>query len=408
MRREISTSLTLPADEIEWNVHSAVLCLEEVRLASKKSRIGILTGGGDCAGLNSAIKWVTLTALDPRLEEEYGVQFEVVGIKDGWRGLAFNENERAECIEFLTPEKVDSWDRFGGTNLGTSRYNPYNPKINTSKLVIGNIQALGLDALVAVGGDDTLSVAAKLSRDGMKVVGIPKTIDKDLVGTDYSLGFDTAVEVITDIVDKLRTTAGSHRRIFVVEVMGRSAGWLALRGGEACGASIILIPEYDFSLDRLNDLILEGRNAGRRYDIILVAEGAKPIGGRAVVKDNRIDAFGHESLGGIGDYLSNQINETLGLETRNVTLGHIQRGGTPCAYDRRMGRYFGIEAVNLIVNNISGKMVSYGNGRFSTVPLEDVIGRLNLVDVKTMYDTNRYTGTRNILTAEELAKCAPR
>jgi 6-phosphofructokinase 1 len=377
-------------------------------LSIKKSRIGILTGGGDCAGLNSAIKWVTLTALDPRLEKEQGTEFEVWGIKDGWKGLAFDEKDRDEYIERLTEDTVSHWDRYGGTNLGTSRYNPFNPKINTSKQVLDNIGNLGLDSLIAVGGDDTLSVAAKLSREGINVIGIPKTIDKDLVGTDYSLGFETAVEVITDIVDKLRTTAGSHRRIFVVEIMGRSAGWLALKSGEACGASIILIPEYEFSLERVNDLIMEGRKSGRRYDMILVAEGAKPVGERAVIKDNKIDAFGHESLGGIGDYLSNRINETLGLETRSVTLGHIQRGGTPCAFDRRMGRYFGIEAVNLIVNKISGKMVSYTDGRFTTVPLENVIGKLKLVDVKTQYDSQRYNGTRSILTAEELKKCALR
>ncbi len=203
--------------------------------------------------------------------------------------------------------------------------------------------------------------------------------------------------MITDIVDKLRTTAGSHRRIFVVETMGRSAGWLALKGGESSGAYVILIPEYDFSVERLNELILEGRKGGIRYDIILVAEGAKPSGGKIVCKDETIDSFGHETLGGIGEYLSSEINRCLGLESRSVILGHIQRGGTPCAYDRRMGRYFGIAAVNMLIRKEFGKMVSYKDGQFTAVPIVDVIGRLNLVDTNTMYDTIRYNGSRSIL-----------
>jgi ATP-dependent phosphofructokinase / diphosphate-dependent phosphofructokinase len=377
-------------------------------MAVKKSRIGILTGGGDCAGLNAAIKWVVKTALDSRLEKERGVAYEVLGIRDGWKGLAFTAENQQECIMPLTEETVRTWDRYGGTNLGTSRYNPYNPKTNTTRQVINNLNKLGIETLITIGGDDTLSVSARLSREGVPVIGIPKTIDKDLVGTDYTLGFETAVEVITDIVDKLRTTAGSHRRIFVVEIMGRSAGWLALEGGESCGAYIILIPEYDFSLDRVNELILAGRKAGTRYDIILVAEGAKPAGGRRIVKDNKIDSFGHESLGGVADYLSNHINDTLGLESRSVVLGHIQRGGAPCARDRRMGRYFGIAAVNMAVRKDFGKMVTYTAGQICNVPLADVIGRLNLVDIKTMYDTVRYNGTRSILAEEEINQCVRR
>jgi ATP-dependent phosphofructokinase / diphosphate-dependent phosphofructokinase len=370
-------------------------------MATKKSKIGVLTGGGDCAGLNAAIKWVTKTALDKRLEKERGVSYEVLGIRDGWQGLAFIEQNQKDYIMPLTEETVRTWDRYGGTNLGTSRYNPYNPKINKSKLVLDNIHKLGLETLIAIGGDDTLSVAARLCQDGVSVIGIPKTIDKDLVGTDYSLGFETAVEIITDIVDKLRTTAGSHHRVFVVETMGRSAGWLALKGGESCGAYIILIPEYDFSVERVNELIMEGRKAGTRYDIILVAEGAKPIGGKTIVKDDKIDSFGHESLGGIGEFLSNEINKTLELESRAVVLGHIQRGGAPCAFDRRMGRYYGIGAVNLVVRKQFGRMVTYTNGQFSSIPLEDVIGKLNLVDINTMYDIQRYNGSRSILAEEE-------
>jgi ATP-dependent phosphofructokinase / diphosphate-dependent phosphofructokinase len=366
-------------------------------MTNRKKRIGVLTGGGDCAGLNAAIKWVVKTALDQRGEKERGVTFEVVGIRDGWKGLSFTEENKKECIVPLDEEIVRTWDRYGGTNLGTSRYNPFNPKINTSKLVLQNIEDLGLEALIVIGGDDTLSVAGRLCREGVNVIGIPKTIDKDLVGTDYTLGFETAIEVIVDIVDKLRTTAGSHRRIFVVETMGRSAGWLALKGGESSGAYIILIPEYDFSLDKVNELILEGRKRGTRYDIILVAEGAKPAGGRTIIKDNKIDAFGHESLGGVGEYLSNAINQCLGMESRSVNLGHIQRGGAPCAFDRRMGRYYGIGAVHLAIRREYGKMVSYRQGQFTSVPLEDVVGRLSVVDTTTMYDTIRYNGSRSIL-----------
>ena len=370
-------------------------------MANNKSKIGVLTGGGDCAGLNAAIKWVVKTALDRRLEKERGLSYEVIGIRDGWKGLTFTDENRQEFLTPLNEEIVRTWDRYGGTNLGTSRYNPFNPKIDTSRQVVRNIESLGLDVLIVIGGDDTLGVAAKLSREGVNVIGIPKTIDKDLVGTDYTLGFETAVEVITDIVDKLRTTAGSHRRIFIVETMGRSSGWLALKGGESCGAYIILIPEYDFSLERVYNLILEGRKAGTRYDIILVAEGAKPAGGRTVVKDDKLDSFVHESLGGIGEYLSQEINKALGLESRSVVLGYIQRGGAPCAYDRRMGRYYGIAAVNLALRKQFGKMVSYRDGKFTAVSLEEVVGRLNLVDIPTMYDVARYNGTRSILAEEE-------
>lgn len=233
-----------------------------------KTRIGILTGGGDCAGLNPAMKWVVKTAMDKRLQAERGVEYEVWGIKDGWNGLIEVEPESARIGEWLmplTPEIVRTWDRYGGTMLGTSRTNPYNPRNDQSKRVLHNIQKLGLNVLIAVGGDDTLSVALKLAKEGVNVVGIPKTIDKDLIETDYTLGFETALNVITEEIDRLRTTAGSHKRIFVVETMGRNAGWLALEGGESSGAYIILIPEFDFSVEKVNELIIEGRKEGSRY-----------------------------------------------------------------------------------------------------------------------------------------------
>ena len=364
-----------------------------------KERIGILTGGGDCAGLNPAIKWAVKTATDKRLETERGVQYEVIGIKDGWSGLTFGAGTDLQMDDYiiaLDEQKVRTWDRYGGTMLGTSRTNPYNPRDDRSKLVLDNIQKLGLDALIAIGGDDTLGVACKLAQEGVNVVGIPKTIDKDLVETDYTLGFETAVSVITEEVDRLRTTAGSHRRIFVVETMGRHAGWLALEGGESCGAYIILIPECDFSMERVNELLMEGRNAGSRYEIVIVAEGAKPIGYQEFVRQEGVDSFGHKMLGGIGDYLAREIYKGTEVETRSVILSHLQRGGAPCAYDRRMGRYFGIAAVDLIMNGDFGKMICYRNGEVTSCPMDRVIGRTSYVDIEKHYDMERYSGRRSI------------
>jgi len=365
-----------------------------------KKRIGVLTGGGDCAGLNPAIKWVVKTALDDRLRKTRKIEFEVVGIRDGWKGLIFPEGDPDSLgprILTLTEEMVRTWDRYGGTNLGTSRTNPFDPKNDCSQIVLENLERYRIDYLIAIGGEDTLGVANKLYHQGVKVVGIPKTIDKDLSGTDYTLGFETALNVITEEIDRLRTTAGSHKRIFVVETMGRHAGWLALEGGESSGAYIILIPEYDFEIEKVNELVLEGRRKGARYDILVVAEGAKPKGGSEILKEEGVDSFGHKILGGIGEYLAKEIMKSTGIETRSMVLSHLQRGGAPCAYDRRMGRYFGIAAVDLIVNEGFGKMVSYRNGRITSVWLEEAVGKLNLVDVKTQYDPERYNGRRTIL-----------
>jgi 6-phosphofructokinase 1 len=251
--------------------------------------------------------------------------------------------------------------------------------------------------LVVIGGEDTLGVAHKLSTMGIKVVGIPKTIDKDLAGTDYTLGFESAVQVITEEIDRLRTTAGSHQRIFVVETMGRHAGWLALEGGESSGAYIILIPEHDFELDRINELLLEGRTKGARYDIVVVSEGAKPKGGKEIIRKQGQDSFGHAMLGGVGEFLAKEIESDTGLETRSISLSHLQRGGAPCAFDRRMGRYFGIAAIDLIVKEEYGTMVSYRNGQITAVPLQQAIGTIRTVDVKTLYDIERYNGRRTLL-----------
>ena len=366
----------------------------------KKCRIGVLTGGGDCAGLNPALKWVVKTAMDERLEWERGVRYEVLGIRDGWKGLVnvdLASSDTEGHIVPLNPDIVRTWDRYGGTFLGTSRLSPYDPKNDQSKTVIENIERLGLEAVVAIGGDGTLAIATRLSKEGVNVVGIPKTIDKDLPETDYTLGYETALNVITEEVDRLRTTAGSHKRIFVVETMGRTAGWLALEGGESCGAFIILIPECEFSMDKVNELVIEGKRAGTRYEIIVVAEGAKQIGGSEFVKREGADSFGHKALGGIGAFVAHEIEKGTKLETRSVTLSHLQRGGAPCAYDRRMGRYFGIAAVDLIVREDFGKMVCLKSGKFAAWPLKDIYGRLSLVDVATQYDADRYNGRRTIL-----------
>jgi 6-phosphofructokinase len=365
----------------------------------KKSRIGVLTGGGDCAGLNPALKWVVKTAMDEHLESERGVRYEVLGIHDGWKGLADvdpNAWDGTGIITPLNPDIVRTWDRYGGTMLGTSRFSPYDPKNECSKLVADNIRKLGLEAVVVLGGDGTLAIAARMAKEGINVIGIPKTIDKDLPETDYTLGFETALNVIVEEVDRLRTTAGSHKRIFVIETMGRTAGWLALEGGEASGAYIILIPECDFSFERVNELVMEGRRSGTRYEIIIVAEGAKPIGSQEIVKKEGTDSFGRKALGGVGELVAREIEKGTGLETRSIVLSHLQRGGAPCAYDRRMGRYFGIAAVDLIVNRRFGNMVSHKNGKITFVPLAKIYGKLSLVDPATQYDVDRYNGRRTI------------
>lgn len=370
----------------------------------EKKRIGVLTSGGDCAGLNPALKWVVKTAMDERLEWERGVRYEVIGIRDGFMGLVnadLSSSDTQGAIIPLNPDIVRTWDRYGGTFLGTSRKSPFDPTNDQSKTVIENIERLGLEALIVLGGDGSLAGANRLAKAGINIIGIPKTIDKDIPGTDYALGFETALNVIVEEVDRLRTTAGSHKRIFVVETMGRNAGWLALGGGESCGAYIILIPEYDYSVERVNELVLEGRKAGTRYEIIVVAEGAKPIGGKVTVRKTGTDHFGDKALGGVGEILSEQIQRDTGIESRSVTLSHLQRGGAPCAYDRRMGRYFGIAAVDLVVQGQFGRMVCVRNGRISSCPLENIAGKVSLVDITTQYDTERYNGRRTILTNNE-------
>ena len=364
-------------------------------------RIAVLTGGGDCPGLNGAIKWVVKTALYPLLGQKRAATFDVIGIKDGWKGLVEVEPDNPESLARhtlkLDEEIVRTWDRYGGTNLGTSRTNPFNPKKDTSARVMENIGRLGIDVIVAIGGEDTLGVASKLYRLGIKTIGIPKTIDGDLVGTDYSLGFDSAVNIIMEEIDRLRTTAGSHNRIFVVETMGRHAGWLALHGGECSGAYIILIPEVPFAMEHIFALLDERRGREVQYSIIVVSEGATMKASKEFCRNDKVDEFGHCSLGGIAAYIAEQIEAKTGFATRYVILSHLQRGGSPSARDRLMARWFGIAAVDMIVSEDFGRMVSYRHGEITSVPMKDVTDHLNLIDVNKYYDTERYNGKRSIL-----------
>ena len=366
-----------------------------------KIKIAILTGGGDCPGLNGALKWVTKSALDPRIAHNRSVTFEVLGVTQGWKGLLEVEpDDPKSCekyIKHLDEETVRAWDRYGGTNLGTSRTNPFNPQNNRSEKLIDNIKKLGIDVLVVIGGEDTLGVAYKLHQLGIKTVGIPKTIDNDLTGTEYSLGFDTAVNVIMEEIDRLRTTAGSHSRIFVVETMGRHAGWLALHGGECSGAYIILIPEHPFDMERVCELLRQRHGREINYSIIVTAEAARPAGMTEFLKDKQVDDFGHVSIGGIASFVAGEIQKKTGFESRHIVLSHLQRGGTPSARDRLMARWFGIAAVDMIINEDFGRMVSLSRGEITGAPMKEIINKLKLVDVEKYYDTERYNGRRTIL-----------
>ncbi|HYE65483.1 MAG TPA: ATP-dependent 6-phosphofructokinase [Pyrinomonadaceae bacterium] len=364
---------------------------------SKVKRVGVLTGGGDAPGLNPAIKGLVYRASD------HGI--EVIGLYDGWRGLLHPLSE----VLPLDRARVRRWDRDGGTNLGSSRTNPFRApneegeRVDRSDEVVENVARLNLDAVVACGGEDTLGVAAKLAEKGMRVVGIPKTIDKDLAGTDYTLGFDTALRNITEVIERSRTPAGSHGWVQVVEVMGRHAGHLALWSGVAGGAHLILIPEHPFRYERiyhllkerLGDTLAHPRDQHRpRYSVIVVAEGAYAEDGELVTIDDRHDAFGHARLGGIGEVLAKRIMAETPYDARSAMLGHPQRGGHPSPIDRIMGLMFGARAADAVSEGDFGKMVSARGIApacdLSLVDISSVLGRLNTVDVKRYYDTERY------------------
>jgi 6-phosphofructokinase len=366
-----------------------------------KKKIGVITAGADCAGINSTIRWLVYSALDKDMAPLRGTMYSVIGIKDGWKGLIELKPEKKEGADEwtmpLTTEFTRTWDRYGGTRLGTSRINPFDPEKDQSEKIVENYKKLHLDALIVMGGFDALSVAYRLHQMGLKIVGIPKTIDRDLSETDYTIGFDSALNGITADIDRLRTTAGSHSRIFVVECMGRKAGWLALEGGEASGVSMILIPEHDFVMDRVIELLKLRKKSGDRYGIVLVAEGSKPRGMGEIHEKRGKDGFGHYYLGGVGGFIAEEIQKKSKLEVRYVALRHLQRGGPPTAYDRRMGRKFGIASVDMVANEDFGRMVSLKQGEITSVPLKKALEQLNLVDVEKSYSTINYRSRDQIL-----------
>lgn len=327
-------------------------------------RVGVLTGGGDAPGLNAAIKGVVLKG------KEYG--FEVIGIKKGWAGLLNKETE------VLRDDEVWDIHALGGTLLGTSRTNPYKVEDGIGK-IRENFKELRLDALIAMGGEDTLSVAYKLNRDeSIPIVGVSKTIDNDLSCTDYTIGSNTAVDIATSAIEKLHTTTCSHSRVMVVEVMGRHAGWMTLHAGLAGGAHYILIPEVPFNLHLLYEKIQE-RHKRRNYTIIAVSEGAMPEGGGEVLQTEERDAFGHVRLGGIGKALEKLIQKHTNIETRSVVLGHLQRGGAPSPFDRILGLRLGVKAVELVREEKFGQMTTYYKGEIGSVDLKDAVSELKTV-----------------------------
>jgi len=328
-------------------------------------KIGILTGGGDCPGLNAVIRAVVRRA--------YNGKHETVGFMNGWKGLIEGETMTLDlsAISGILPK--------GGTILGTSRTNPYK-KPEDVKKVIENFKKFKLDALIAIGGEDTLGVANRLVKDGLNVVGVPKTIDNDLSATDYTFGFDTAINTAMECIDRLHTTAESHHRIMVAEVMGRHAGWIATFAGIAGGADVVLIPEIPINLDETCSVLKKRHERGRTFSIVVVAEGAKLVTSD-VTKDQSLDEFGHVKLGGIGDYLAKEIEKRTGYETRVSVLGHIQRGGSPTAFDRILGTRFGVKAVELVENKEFGKMVSLSGIKIIAVPLEKGVEKLKTVDM---------------------------
>jgi len=327
-------------------------------------RVGVLTGGGDCPGLNAVIR-----AIVRRGSKEYDYDF--VGFRDGWRGPLENET-----VELGVPQVRGILPR-GGTILGSSRTNPFKVDGGVEK-IRENLKANHVDALVAIGGEDTLGVATRLADMGVNVVGVPKTIDNDLNATDFTFGFDTAVNIAMEAIDRLHTTAESHHRAVIVEVMGRHAGWIALHSGMAGGANIVLIPEKPFDIDEVCEHV-ESRFRTNYSPLVVVAEGATPKEGTMSLATGDKDAFGHVRLGGIGDRLAREIEERTGKESRAVVLGHIQRGGTPTAFDRWLATRFGLHAAAAVHDGDFGTMMALRGTDIVRVPLIEGTGELKLV-----------------------------
>jgi ATP-dependent phosphofructokinase / diphosphate-dependent phosphofructokinase len=335
-------------------------------------RIGVLTGGGDCPGLNAVIR-----AIVRKGYFHYGDEF--VGFMEGWRGLLENKSMPLdlETVGGILPR--------GGTILRTSRTNPAKHADGLSRCM-QTLQEHGCDALIAIGGDDTLSVAQKMFANGVKVVGVPKTIDNDLAGTDFTFGFDTAVNIAVGAIDRVHTTAEAHNRVIVVEVMGRDSGWIASYSGIGGGADVILVPEVPFDIEQVAELIRQRHGRGRYFSIVVAAEGAKFAGGQEmhegapVLQDVGRDEFGHLRLGGIGSVLAREIEKRTGFETRSVVLGHIQRGGSPSAFDRVLATRYGLGAIDMVHRGEFGHMAALRGNKIISIPLAEAIASNRKVD----------------------------
>ncbi|MER8087111.1 6-phosphofructokinase [Streptomyces sp. NPDC058316] len=329
-------------------------------------RVGVLTGGGDCPGLNAVIRAIVRKGV-----QEYGYDF--IGFRDGWRGPL-----EGATVPLSIPAVRGILPR-GGTVLGSSRTNPLGAEHGVRR-IRDNLAKYEVDALVAIGGEDTLGVAATLSDEhGIKCVGVPKTIDNDLSATDYTFGFDTAVGIATEAIDRLHTTAESHMRVLVVEVMGRHAGWIALHSGLAGGANVILIPEQRFDIEQVCAWVVS-RFGASYAPIVVVAEGAVPRQGEMILKDGSHDSFGHVRLSGVGEWLAKQIESRTGKEARTTVLGHVQRGGTPSAFDRWLATRFGLHAIDAVRDGDFGTMVALKGTDIVRVPIAEATARLKTVD----------------------------
>jgi phosphofructokinase-like protein len=336
-------------------------------------KIGVLTGGGDCPGLNAVIR-----AIVRKGTFHYGDEF--VGFSEGWRGVIENKTQPLdlEAVKGILPR--------GGTILRTSRTNP-TKKENGVQECIANLKSHGCDALIALGGDDTQSVALKLYQAGFPVIGVPKTIDNDLTGTDFCFGFDTAVEIATEAVDRVHSTAEAHNRVIIVEVMGRDSGWIAMYAGIAGGADVILIPERPFDIDEISEILRRRHSQGKDFSIVVAAEGAKFADSKSkqgsnILQDSAKDEFGHVRLGGIGNALAQEIEQRTGFETRAVVLGHTQRGGTPSAFDRVLATRYGMKAIDMVHEGKFGQMAALHGQEMTSVPLQTALGENRKVDAK--------------------------
>jgi len=342
-------------------------------------QFGVLTGGGDAPGLNAVVRALVVTA--------YSRGMEVIGIRRGWAGLL----DGGEASP-LSLEDVEDIHRTGGTILGSSRTNPEKRPSGVEQ-VFKNLERHRCDALVAIGGDDTLGVAQKLFERGMKIVGVPKTIDNDLLATDYTFGFDTAINIATEAIDRLHTTAKSHDRVLVVEIMGRYSGWLTFHSGMAGGAHIILLPEEKFDAEEVCEVVRKRREEGHNYTIIAVSEGATPSDTRQfVTQDDKVDEFGHVKLGGIAQRLARVVEEETGQESRSVVLGHLQRGGAPSAFDRVIGTRLGIKAAQLVADGKFGQMVSLRGTEIVDVSIAEAVGKIKTVDRNRLDELKLFMG----------------